>query len=159
MANLIFLSILGKSQGLISAGCNTRESIGTKSQTSHVDEILVYGMQHLMTRQQNSNHHPVIVTKPIDRSSPLLSKCISENEQIECNFSIYRINQFGGIELYYKIRLGQAYLTSLKTDFPHSLDSNEFSPQEVLAIKYGDITWNNVACSTSTYSFWDERVY
>lgn len=159
MSSLIYLSVKGARQGCISAGCNTKASIGNKFQNSHVDEIFVYSFQHMMSRNDNVNHQPAIVIKPIDKSSPLFAKCINDNEEIECIFSFYRINENGGLELYYKIRLGRATLSSLKTDFPHSLDNNAMNPQEILSIKYKDISWKNIACSTETYSFWDERVY
>ncbi|VXC73738.1 Hemolysin-coregulated protein [Enterobacterales bacterium 8AC] len=159
MSSLIYLSLKGKVQGLISAGCNTKESIGNKFQHTHKDEILVYNFQHMITRQDNTNHQPVIVVKPIDKSSPLLAKCITNNEEFDCLFSFYRTNENGGVELYYKIKLGRATLASLKTDFPHSLNNNSLTPQEILSIKYKDITWINVACSTESYSIWDERVY
>ncbi|WP_422615334.1 hypothetical protein [Photorhabdus khanii] len=36
-------------------------------QNGHEDQIFVYSLQHLMTRKQNVSHHPVIITKPIDK--------------------------------------------------------------------------------------------
>lgn len=37
MANNIYLTITGKKQGLISAGCSTFDSIGNKYQAAHQD--------------------------------------------------------------------------------------------------------------------------
>ncbi|PVF10642.1 type VI secretion system tube protein Hcp, partial [Yersinia pestis] len=37
MANMIYLTLKGKKQGLISSGCSSIDSIGNKSQGSHID--------------------------------------------------------------------------------------------------------------------------
>ncbi|HHH3804694.1 TPA: type VI secretion system tube protein Hcp, partial [Escherichia coli] len=39
MSNIIYLSIKGKIQGLISEGCGSYASIGNKYQINNVDEI------------------------------------------------------------------------------------------------------------------------
>ncbi|EQC00352.1 type VI secretion system tube protein Hcp [Photorhabdus temperata] len=72
MSNLIYLTVKGQNQGLISAGCGRRDSIGIKAQNGHEDKIFIYSLQHLMTRKQNVSHHPVIITKPIDKASPFI---------------------------------------------------------------------------------------
>lgn len=41
MANHGYMTITGKSQGLISAGCSTQDSIGNKCQAAHTDEMQV----------------------------------------------------------------------------------------------------------------------
>lgn len=73
MSNLVYLSINGQNQGNISAGCLSLDSIGNKAQIAHLDQIMVYGMNHSLSRAQNVNHHAVTIIKPIDKSSPLLA--------------------------------------------------------------------------------------
>ncbi|MBD2786401.1 type VI secretion system tube protein Hcp [Xenorhabdus sp. DI] len=63
MSYLIYLSLKGKKQGLISAGCSTPESIGNRYQAGREDEIQVFHLSHRMTRDQNVNHLPVSFTK------------------------------------------------------------------------------------------------
>ncbi len=41
MANHGYMTINGKAQGLISAGCSTQDSIGNKYQAAHTNEIMV----------------------------------------------------------------------------------------------------------------------
>ena len=43
MANHGYMTITGKAQGLISAGCSTQNSIGNKCQDGHTDEIMMLG--------------------------------------------------------------------------------------------------------------------
>ena len=48
MANHGYMTITGKAQGLISAGCSTQDSIGNKCQSGHTDEIMVLSYTHNM---------------------------------------------------------------------------------------------------------------
>lgn len=80
MANLIYLTLKGKTQGLISLGCSTANSIGNRFQNGHEDKIQVISLNHIMTREQHVIHHPVAFTKPIDKShrySVLLSQTMN----------------------------------------------------------------------------------
>lgn len=72
MANLIYASINGIKQGLISAGCSTLDSIGNRCQKGHEDQAYILAFDHNISRMQNVSHQPVRITKPIDKSSPLL---------------------------------------------------------------------------------------
>lgn len=81
MANISYLSLSGETQGLISAGCSTLDSVGNKAQPEHKDQIMVYALMHSISRSQNVNHHELIITKPVDKSSPLLAKALSDNEK------------------------------------------------------------------------------
>ncbi|EJG5244521.1 type VI secretion system tube protein Hcp, partial [Escherichia coli] len=53
MSNIIYLSIKGKIQGLISEGCGSYASIGNKYQINHVDEIFVLQFDHSLSREYN----------------------------------------------------------------------------------------------------------
>ncbi|EGW8313384.1 TPA: type VI secretion system tube protein TssD, partial [Escherichia coli] len=92
MSNIIYLSIKGKTQGLISEGCGSYASIGNKYQINHVDEIFVLQFDHSLSREYNVVHHPIKFYKPIDKSSPLLNAALSENEELSAIFNFYRIN-------------------------------------------------------------------
>ncbi|CNI32910.1 Hcp1 family type VI secretion system effector [Yersinia pekkanenii] len=65
MANSIYLTLQGAKQGLISAGCGSLDSIGNKSQSTHQDQIFVYALQHMISRVQNSHHHPIVFRNPL----------------------------------------------------------------------------------------------
>ena len=102
MANLIYLKMTGEIQGLISAGCSSVDSIGNKAQPTHYDQIMVLGLTHGMTRVQNVNHQAVVMIKPLDKSSALLGKAISENESAllapvhtACGMNAFSENQRG----------------------------------------------------------------
>ncbi|WP_231128851.1 type VI secretion system tube protein TssD [Proteus cibi] len=73
MAYPVYLTLKGKVQGLISVGCSSLDSIGNRYQLNHEDEIQVISLNNGSFRTQNASYQPVIFTKPIDKSSPLLS--------------------------------------------------------------------------------------
>lgn len=88
MSNLSWLTLKGSQQGLISENCGSRYSIGNKSQVNHIDQIMVYGLQHETSRESNVCHHALQMIKPVDRASPLLNKAINDNEELEAGFGL-----------------------------------------------------------------------
>ncbi|SHM25388.1 hypothetical protein SAMN05216301_1999 [Morganella morganii] len=44
MAHPIYLTLTGKNQGLISAGCSSVDSIGNRYQAGHENEILILNL-------------------------------------------------------------------------------------------------------------------
>lgn len=159
MANLTYLTLTGQKQGMISAGCMSLDSVGNKAQIAHLDQILIYELNHAISRDQNACHHPVIITKPIDKSSPLLGKAISENEILTCDFDVYMTNRFGINELFYKIKLTQARISDIQLSLPHSLNDANGQPHEVISLSYETITWEHCNAGTSAYSLWTDRVF
>ncbi|NHB87966.1 type VI secretion system tube protein Hcp [Photorhabdus tasmaniensis] len=159
MSDLIYLTLKGHKQGLISAGCSSIDSIGNKGQLDHIDQIFVYSLAHSLTREQNVNHHPITFKKPIDKSSPLLGVAISDNEVLDAIFDGYRANQAGILELYYTIKVIGATITDLAIYHPHSITHAGSQPQETISLRYKSITWTHHIAGTSAYSIWDDRIY
>lgn len=159
MAHLSWMVLRGKSQGQISQNCGSRNSIGNKSQTQHLDQIMIYGLNHETSRAQNVNHHELQIIKPIDRSSPLLNKAMNDNEELECEIDLYRVNPTGLQEVYYKIKLIKAHLSSIKTIVPHNIIESGNEAQERISLIYESITWEHCMASTSAYSLWEERIF
>ncbi|MFJ7793789.1 Hcp family type VI secretion system effector [Pseudomonas sp. NPDC096950] len=161
MANHGYMSITGKRQGLISAGCSSQSSIGNKCQIGHEDEIMVLAYSHNMTTgndggysSNRGKHLPIMITKNIDKSSPLLASALHEREEIECTIHFYRTSPAGGQDKYYSVRLTGAKIAHLNLQVPHSIHMNEDQPQEMVSIRYRDISWTHVQAGTSAYSFW-----
>ncbi|OTA18916.1 hypothetical protein Xbed_02902 [Xenorhabdus beddingii] len=159
MANMIYLTLKGDKQGLISQGCSSVESIGNKYQAGHENEIFILQLHHSIHREQNVNHSPIVFVKPQDKSSPLLLMAISNNETLNLNFDFYRTAQLGAQEKCYSIECRGATIIDLSPNYPHSLTHAEAQPEEVVSIKYKDIICRHHMAGTSGYSVWDERVY
>ncbi|NHB93424.1 Hcp family type VI secretion system effector [Photorhabdus cinerea] len=159
MSFSIYLKLTGRKQGLISSGCSTSDSIGNRYQIGHEDEIQVLSFVHSLTREQNSDHHPVDFMKIIDKSSPLLGIAISNNEILNAYFDFYRINSFGVMEKFYTVELRDASIVDICANYPHSIDSSNAIPFETISLAYKSITWKHHIAGTSGYSIWDDRVY
>ncbi|MBD2813837.1 Hcp family type VI secretion system effector [Xenorhabdus sp. Flor] len=159
MANIIYLTINGKNQGLISSGCSTESSIGNLCQNGREDQIYIYELSHSLSREQNVNHFPITIKKPLDKATPLLGVAISNNEELECKFDLYRTDSNGGIILYFTIKITNATINSIDVICPNSLTHNEFQPQEIVSLKYKSISWQHHSAGTSGYSIWDDRIY
>ncbi|MFV8980357.1 Hcp family type VI secretion system effector [Serratia fonticola] len=159
MANDIFLTLKGVKQGLISAGCSTKDSIGNLYQAGHTDQIYLHQLNHSMSREQHVSHHPFVIVKPIDKSSPLIGIAISNNERLDAIIDIYRTNQNGGRELFYSIKLTNVTIMDVNIFYPNSSTHNESQPQESISLKYESISWQHHIAGTSGYSIWDDRVY
>ncbi len=56
MSDIIYLTLKGHKQGMISAGCSSYDSIGNRYQSEHTDEILVYSTDYEVARSQNLSH-------------------------------------------------------------------------------------------------------
>ncbi|ARB28884.1 Hcp family type VI secretion system effector [Pseudomonas tolaasii] len=153
-----YMSIKGKSQGLISAGCSTQDSIGNKCQEGHTDEIMVMSFNHNMLNTGNvraSTHGPVVITKNIDKSSPLLAVALSNREELSCVINFYRTSQFRQLEKYYTVDIRGCIITSLTIEVPHAVLLTDVEAQEHLAIRYREIIWTHHLAGTSGYGSWE----
>lgn len=159
MANPVYLKLNGDLQGLISAGCSSQASIGNKAQIKHMDQIMVLGLSHGLIRAQNVNHQKFVIQKPVDKSSPLLSKAITENECLTCDFEYYRTNRLGLNELYYKVKLISARIASITHTVPHTVNNSQGQPEETISFTYESITEEHCVAGTSAYSLWEERIF
>ncbi|MFP3516130.1 Hcp family type VI secretion system effector [Pseudomonas sp. SIMBA_077] len=161
MANNSYMSIFGVNSGLISAGCSTLESIGNKCQASHVDEIMVLSVDHGLLAGNNSRefgsnarHLPVVITKYIDKSSPLLAKALDDGENIKCTIHLYRASASVDEENYFKIKLREARITQIALSVPPASSRGDSQPIETVAIRYGDIILEHITGKTSTGMTW-----
>ena len=161
MASHSYMSITGKRQGLISAGCSGQSSLGNKCQFAHQDEIMVLAYSHDMVTGNDGSiaggrgqHRPIMITKAIDKSSPLLASALHEREEVECIINLYRTASAGGQERYYSIHLTGSRIAHISQQVPHAIRMNDAEPQELVSIRYREIAWAHVPGATSAYSTW-----
>ncbi|WJM86164.1 Hcp family type VI secretion system effector [Dickeya chrysanthemi] len=157
MSHVIYLTLEGDQQGLISSGCSTHDSIGNRYQSGHENQIQVLGLNHAITREQNIAHHPIQLIKPIDKSSPLLGVSITSNESLTATFLFYRTNIAGQLEVFYEIKLADARIVDVSSTYPHSINNNDAIPYEKILLKYKSISWSHKTAGTSGYSIWNEN--
>lgn len=158
MANTTYLTLNGQLQGLISGGCLSQASVGNKAQTAHQDQIMVMALNHSLSRAQNVNHLALEIRKPVDKSSPLLGKAITENESLACEFDFYRTSRSGASELYYRMKLVNARISKISLIVPHTISDTQGQPEEIVSFTYESINWEHCIAGTSAYSLWGDRV-
>ncbi|WP_413483548.1 Hcp family type VI secretion system effector [Morganella psychrotolerans] len=152
MANNIYMTIKGKSQGGISDGCSSYKSLGNKYQASHTNEILVMAVSFDISRAQNLTHGPVSITKYVDKSTPLLLTAVTNNEIMDCELDYYRTSDAGAQEKYMTILLRKVSIINFSQTHANSLTQNDALPSETLTLRYESITCNHIMASTSGYS-------
>lgn len=118
MSNLIYLTLEGDIQGRISADCGSQASVGNRYQLGHEDEIFVFSLKQEAGCIGGRFHHRGLqFCKILDKSSPLMSNAINNNERLKLTFNIYRINRYGQMEKYYLIELRGATIRSIHLNY------------------------------------------
>jgi type VI secretion system secreted protein Hcp len=105
----------------------------------------VYNPQDSSTGQYSSSrvYKPIVFTKDIDQTSPLLAKAFTNNETVDkAHFKFYRPDQSGSgaEEHFYSITLEAASIVALTTFISFS-DSGDAYHLEEVSIYFQDITW------------------
>lgn len=144
MSDIIYLKMRGERQGDISAGCGTEDSIGNRFQLGHENEIFAFSLSNTITGTGNGiNLQGLNFTKLIDKSSPLLTTAIANNEKLALEFNFYRINRYGKWEKYYSIELRGASLTFINVNV-----SNNNLDTEVVSVRYDYILCKHLTANT-----------
>nr|WP_314875425.1 Hcp family type VI secretion system effector [uncultured Pseudomonas sp.] len=162
MAFLNYLTLTGRQQGLISAGCSTEPSVGNRYQSDHCDEIMVLSFEHQMLNLDNTHrttHQAVSLTKLIDKSTPLIAQALTNREVVDCVFEFYRLNANGKHEKYFKIKLSNGMILKHRLDMPNSILMGDQDALEQIAISYQHIDWHHYGAGTSGHAAWGELAW
>lgn len=144
MSDIVYLKMIGKQQGDISAGCGTEKSVGNCFRLRHENEIFAFGLSWGMTGTgKGTNLQGLIFSKLIDKSSPLLMTAITNNEMLFLEFSFYRINPYGKWDKYYSIEVRGATLTSIRMHI-----SNNNLDTELIEVRYDYILCRHLTANT-----------
>ncbi|MEO3989492.1 type VI secretion system tube protein TssD [Pseudocitrobacter cyperus] len=148
MSNIIYLRITGERQGNISANCGSEASIGNRWQQNHTDEIFAFLLRHDVTNSGRECHFQALkFTKTIDKSSPLLSNAINNNERLFIEIDFYRINRTGLWERYYYIQLRNVFVAKIDIDI-----NIKHLPYEHISVIYDYILCKHLITNTE-YSY------
>jgi type VI secretion system secreted protein Hcp len=161
-----YLSIKGKSQGNITSGTFTSDSVGNIYQEGHEDEILVQAFSHCVTVPTDPQsgqptgqrvHKPMVITKVFDKCSPMLYLALTSGELLtECVLKFYRTSTDGSQQHYFTITLTDAIIVDIKPYMPNCQDPSQahFTHLEDVSFTYRMITWNHVVGSTEAVDDW-----
>jgi type VI secretion system secreted protein Hcp len=161
-----YASIEGVTQGLMTAGTFTQDSVGNIYQEGHEDECLVQAVKHdivIPTDPQSGQpsgqrvHKPIILTKIFDKSSPLLYNALCSGERLtNVTLKWYRTSSAGTQEHYFTHVFEDAVIVGIHTWMPNCQDPAmaHFTHLEDVWINYRRITWTHEVGGTSATDDW-----
>ncbi len=161
-----YLTVEGSTQGAITSGTFTQDSVGNVYQEGHEDEILVEAFSHQVTipRDPQSGqptgqrvHKALVITKVFDKSSPLLYTALTTGEMLtKCELKFYRTSSDGQQEHYFTIELEDAIIVDITAYMPNCQDPGQahFTNLEDVSFSYRKITWTHEAGGTSGSDDW-----
>ena len=135
----IFLSLTGETQGDIEGDATFPGEEGSTE---------IIGFSHEITSPRDAasglptgkrQHKPFVVTKPTDKTTPILYTSLTQNEVIEGVFRFYRPSPVDGtMEHFYTIKLTGGRIAGVHSE---SSKDTGHQPQEELVIVYKTISW------------------
>ena len=161
-----YLEIEGTTQGAITEGTFTEDSVGNIYQEGHENEILVEAFGHELmvpTDVQSGQptgqrmHKPMTITKVFDKSSPLLYVALSTGEKLtKCLLKFYRTSTSGTQEHYFTVELEDAIITNIRSYMPNCQDPSQahFTHLEDVSFTYRKIIWTHEVAGTSGEDDW-----
>jgi type VI secretion system secreted protein Hcp len=163
-----YMKIEGVTQGNITEGANSEESVGNIYQEEHADEILVQAFKHDISipRDPQSGqptgtrvHHPMVITKIFDKSSPLLYQSLVTGERLTVTIEWYRTSPEGTDEQYFTMALEDAVIVDMNAYMPNCQDpaNAHFTHLEDVSFTYRKITWTHNVAGTEGSDDWRTR--
>lgn len=155
MDNSVFMTIKGATQGFITEGAFTPDSVGNIYQNGHEDEIFIqdfnYGSSvpvNVGTGQPNGQrtHSLFNIVKRLDKSSPLLFEALNKGETLtNVELKVYRTSYMGKQEHYYTVALEDAIIVDI------DVSNSEIEPVENVSFTYRKIVLRHEIASTSSF--------
>ena len=161
-----YMTIEGRTQGNITQGAFTEDSVGNIWQEGHEDEVLVQAFKHnvMIPRDPrngqptgNRVHHPMTVTKIFDKASPLLYTALCSGEVLpKVEIKWYRTAPTGIQEHYFTIKLTDAIIVDIQSYMPNCQDpaNQAFTHLEDVSFSYRKIDWTHEVASTTGTDDW-----
>ncbi len=114
--------------------------------------MLVYAIEHSVEIPKDTHtglptgqriHHPLKITKAVDKASPLLYKACCTGEQCKVTLDLYRIKADGMEEKYFTVKLEDAIIVSMERNTPLTFlpENKPYQDMESVSFTYSRITW------------------
>jgi len=161
-----YMKVEGVSQGVISEGALSEDSVANLFQEGHDEEFMVQAFEHRIeiprdaqSGQPSGNrvHLPIKITKIFDKSSPLLYQALVTGESLECEISWYRNSlEDQEQEHYFTHLIEGAVVVDIKTIMPNCQDPSQkhFTHMEEVSFSYSTITWTHEIAGTEGHDDW-----
>ena len=106
-------------------------------------------------------HKPFVITKELDKSTPLLFSALVNNENItELEVQFWRPSATGAEQQHYTIKLANANIASVSSRMPNNKnpDLMKYETYEEIAFTYQKITWTWVDGGITAEDDWESPV-
>lgn len=165
-----YITIEGQTQGNITAGAFTAESVGDIFVEGHEDEMLVQAFKHevsVPTDPQSGMpsgqrvHKPFKITVALNKAVPLMYNALSSGEKLtNVEMKWYRTSVEGKQEHYFTTALEGATIVNIDCAMPHCQDpaNADFTQLVEVSISYRKITWDHVSAGTSGADDWRKPI-
>ncbi len=149
MALNAYLKLKGQKQGEIK---------GSVTQKGRENKIMVIAVSHEVSSPRDAasglatgkrQHKPIVITKELDKSTPLLYDALVKNEMItEWELQFWSANRGGSAAAgketqHYTVKLEGVSIVDIRFVMLNNMDPNlvKFSEYEEIAFSYKKITW------------------
>ena len=165
-----FISIKGKTQGHITAGSFTPDSVGNVFVEGHEDQMMVQQFDHTVTVPTDPQsgqpagqrvHKPFKFTVALNKSVPLMYNALASGEMLpEVEMNWYRTSTEGKQEHFFSTNLEDAIIVNIDCKMPHCQDgqSQDFTQLVEVSMAYRKISWIHVKSGTSGADDWRKPV-
>lgn len=161
MALNAYLKLNGQKQGTIK---------GSVTQKGREGKIAVIAVTHEIISPRDAAsglptgkrmHKPIVITKELDKSSPLLYNAFVNNENIpEWELQFWHLSSTGVEEQHYTIKLTNANISSIdfRMDNNKHPDLMKYSEYEVVAFTYQKIEWTWTKGGIAAMDDWEAPI-
>ena len=161
-----YVSITGKTQGEITSGAFTAESVGNIFVQGHENEMLVQEVKHIIevpTDPQSGQpsgqraHKPLKLTVALNKAVPMLYNALASGEMLpKVELKWYRTSVEGKQEHFFTTSLEDATIVTIDLKMPHAQDptQREFTQLLELSLAYRKINWEHTSAGTSGADDW-----
>lgn len=161
-----YISIHGQTQGHITAGAFTPDSVGNIYVEGHEDEMLVQEFKHVVTVPTDPQsgqpsgqraHKPLVFTVSLNKAVPLMYNALASGEMLpSVELKWYRTSVEGKQEHFFTTALTDATIVDINLRMPHAQDSAkaEFTQLMDVSLAYRKIDWEHNVAGTSGSDDW-----
>lgn len=161
-----YIYIEGITQGNITQGAFTEESVGNIWVEGHEDEILVQQIDHKITipRDPQSGqpsgqrvHKPFEFVAALNKATPLLMNALTSGEVLpKVEVRWYRTSSAGKQEHFFTTTLEDAVIVDINTEMPHAQNplNADYTQLVRVAMSYRKIMWDHTISGTSGSDDW-----
>lgn len=165
MSQPLYVKITGATQGEITKGAFTADSVGNIYQEGHEDEAFCQSLAYHVTLPRDPQSGqvtgqrvpmPAKLIKYVDKSSPLLLSAIAAGEVLQIEATFYRTSTQGRQEKYYTVKFTDAVAVEYKAHTPLALEPNNapYRDMDELAFTYRKIDVTHDIAGTAGSDDW-----